>query len=54
MTGMVVYCEFAEEFEEGEPCPHTGQVDCLHPICPMIETGDASFGPPIDTGLDQR
>jgi len=39
---MRIYCDHAQEFEQGDPCPYTGQDDCLHPICPLIETGDAT------------
>lgn len=42
---MIVYCPYAEEFEEGEPCHHTGLVSCvdIKQICPMIETGYATI-----------
>ena len=42
---MIVYCPFAEEFGEEEPCPHTGLVSCvdIKQICHMIETGYATI-----------
>ena len=42
---MIVYCEFAEEFEDGQPCPHTGLISCIDTksICQMIETGYATI-----------
>lgn len=42
---MIVYCPHAEEFEEGEPCPHTGLISCvdLKQICPVIESGYATI-----------
>ena len=41
MSQIAIGCDYAQDFEEGEPCPHTGQVNCLDPLCPMIETGRA-------------
>ena len=40
-----VYCPYAEEFDEGDPCPHTGLVSCFDEkqICPMIESGYATI-----------
>lgn len=39
---MKVYCTYAEDFQEGEKCPHTGQENCLSPLCPLLETGDST------------
>lgn len=38
---MRVYCTYAEEFLEGDPCPQTGQTNCFVPLCVMLEIGDA-------------
>ena len=42
---MIVYCPYAEEFGEEEPCPHTGLVSCvdIKQICPVIESGYATI-----------
>ena len=42
---MIVYCPYAQEFEDGEICPHTGLENCVDSknLCPMIETGMATI-----------
>ena len=41
---IIVYCPYAQEFDEGEICPHTGLVSCVDKeiMCPMIESGMAT------------
>ena len=43
MKALIVHCDYAQEFEEGDICPHAGQISCVTPLCPMLETGRATL-----------